>query len=102
MDMGSLMKQAQQFQEKLSTVQQELANKTVQGEAGAGMVTATVNGNGELLGLQIEPGIVTTDNVEMLQDLIVAAVNDGLTKAKEEGKAEMTKLTGGINIPGLF
>ncbi len=102
MNMGDLMKQAQQFQEKMSTVQEELAGQTVSGVSGAGMVTATVNGNGELLDLQIEPGIVTPDDVQMMQDLIVAAVNDGLQKAKEAGKAEMSKLTGGLNIPGMF
>lgn len=102
MNMGDLMKQAQQFQEKMSTVQEELAGQTVSGVSGAGMVTATVNGNGELLDLQIEPGIVTSDDVQMMQDLIVAAVNDGLQKAKEAGKAEMSKLTGGLNIPGMF
>ncbi|PIE60765.1 MAG: YbaB/EbfC family nucleoid-associated protein [Desulfobulbus propionicus] len=83
-------------------MQQELAKTTVTGVSGAGMVKATVNGNGELLGLSIEPGIVNSDEVQMLEDLITAAVNDGLQKAKEAGKAEMTKLTGGVNIPGLF
>ncbi len=102
MNMGDLMKQAQQFQAKLGEMQQELAKTTVTGVSGAGMVKATVNGNGELLGLSIEPGIVNSDEVQMLEDLITAAVNDGLQKAKEAGKAEMTKLTGGVNIPGLF
>lgn len=102
MNMGDLMKQAQQFQAKLGDVQQELAKKTVTGIAGAGMVTATVNGNSELLNLHIEPGIVNADDVQMLEDLVTAAVNDGLQKAKEAGKAEMGKLTGGVNIPGLF
>jgi DNA-binding YbaB/EbfC family protein len=102
MNMSDLMKQAQQFQERLNSVQQELADKTVTGESGAGMVKATVNGNGELLQLHIEPGIVNADEVQMLQDLIVAAVNDGLLKAKETGKEEMSKITGGMNIPGLF
>ncbi|WP_028584999.1 YbaB/EbfC family nucleoid-associated protein [Desulfogranum mediterraneum] len=102
MNMNDLMKQAQQFQEKLSTVQQQLAQQTVTGAAGAGMVTATLNGNGELLSLKIEPEIVNPDDVQMLQDLVTAAVNDGLRKAKDAGKAEMGKLTGGLNIPGLF
>ncbi|MBM9513496.1 YbaB/EbfC family nucleoid-associated protein [Desulfogranum marinum] len=102
MNMGDLMKQAQQFQAKLSDIQQELGKKTVTGSAGAGMVTATVNGNSELLDLHIEPGIVNADDVQMLEDLVTAAVNDGLQKAKEVGKTEMGKLTGGVNIPGLF
>lgn len=102
MNIGDLMKQAQQFQENLVTVQNELANKQVTGLAGAGMVTVTLNGKGELLNLVIEQALVQPDNTQMLQDLIVAAVNDGLVKAKELGKTEMTRLTGGLNIPGLL
>lgn len=102
MNIGDLMKQAQQFQENLVTVQNDLANKQVTGSAGAGMVTATLNGKGELLDLVIEQALVQPENAQMLQDLVVAAVNDGLVKAKELGKAEMTRLTGGLNIPGLL
>ncbi len=102
MNMGDLMKQAQQFQENMATVQNELGNKQVTGSAGAGMVTATLNGKGELLDLVIEKTMVQPENVQMLQDLIVAAINDGLNKAKELGKSEMTRITGGLNIPGLF
>lgn len=102
MNMSDLLKQAQQFQDKLATVHSELASRQVQGSAGAGMVTATLNGKGELLGISIEPAIVAVDNTQMLQDLIVAAVNDGLRKTKELGQAEMAKMTGGLNIPGLF
>ena len=102
MNMSDLLKQAQQFQDKLATVHTELASRQVQGSAGAGMVTASLNGKGELLGICIEPAIVTADNTQMLQDLIVAAVNDGLRKAKELGQAEMAKMTGGLNIPGLI
>nr|WP_321467608.1 YbaB/EbfC family nucleoid-associated protein [uncultured Desulfobulbus sp.] len=102
MNMNDLMKQAQQFQERLGTVQNELGNKQVTGTAGAGMVTATLNGKGELLSIAIEQALVQPDNTQMLQDLVVAAVNDGLNKAKELGKTEMGKLTGGLNIPGLF
>ncbi len=102
MDMSQLMKQAQQFQERLSTVQNELGDKQVTGTAGAGMVTATLNGKGELLSIAIEQALIQPDNTQMLQDLVVAAVNDGLNKAKELGKSEMGKLTGGMNIPGLF
>ena len=102
MNMGDLMKQAQQLQEKLATVQNDLGNKQVTGSAGAGMVTATLNGKGELLDLTIEKVMVQPENIQMLQDLIVAAVNDGLSKAKDLGKSEMGRLTGGLNIPGLF
>ena len=102
MNISDMMKQAREFQEKMATIQEELGAKMVTGTAGGGMVTATVNGRGELIGLAIEEAIVNPDDVQMLQDLIVAAVNDGVRKATEMGKGEMTKLTGGLNIPGMF
>ena len=102
MNMGDLMKQAQQFQERLTTVQNELAGRQVNGSAGAGMVTATLNGKGKLLALSIEPQLVQPENTQMVQDLVVAAVNDGLHKARELGKTEMARLTGGLQIPGLI
>lgn len=102
MNMNELMKQAQQFQEKLAAVQNDLGTKHVTGSAGAGMVTATLNGKGELLDLTIEQALIQPDNRQMLQDLIVAAINDGLGKAKALGKSEMASLTGGLTIPGLF
>ena len=102
MNISELMKQAQQFQEKLATVQNDLGNQQVTGSAGAGMVIATLNGRGELLAVTIEQAIVQPENTGMLQDLVVAAVNDGLNKAKEIGKSEMARLTGGMNIPGLI
>ncbi|MGI6655395.1 MAG: YbaB/EbfC family nucleoid-associated protein [Desulfobulbus sp.] len=102
MDITTLMKQAQQFQEKLTAVQNELGAKEVTGSAGAGMVTARVNGRGELLDIVLEKSLLQPENAQMLQDLIVAAVNDGIGRAKELGKSDMAKLTGGINIPGLF
>jgi DNA-binding protein, YbaB/EbfC family len=102
MNISELMKQAQQFQEKLATVQNDLGTHQITGSSGAGMVVATFNGRGELLGITIEQELVQPENVNVLQDLVVAAVNDGLNKAKELGKTEMTRLTGGFNIPGLF
>ena len=102
MNMGDLMKQAQQFQERLATVQNELAGRQVSGSAGGGIVSVTLNGKGELLALVIEPQLVQPENTQMVQDLVVAAVNDGLNKAKEMGKAEMATLTGGLHVPGLF
>ena len=102
MNISDMMKQAREFQEKMATVQEELGAKMVTGTSGGGMVTATVNGRGELIGLAIEEAIVNPDEVQMLQDLIVAAVNDGVRKATELGKGEMSKLTGGLNIPGMF
>ena len=102
MNISDMMKQAREFQEKMAIVQEELGAKMVTGTSGGGMVTATVNGRGELIGLAIEEAIVNPDEVQMLQDLIVAAVNDGARKATELGKGEMSKLTGGLNIPGMF
>jgi DNA-binding YbaB/EbfC family protein len=102
MNMGELMKQAQQFQERLAAIQNELAGQQVTGSAGAGMVTTTFNGKGELLQLTIEEQLVRPENTRMLQDLVLAAVNEGLRKAKEQEKTEMVKLTGGMRIPGLI
>jgi len=102
MNMGNLMKQAQQFQEKLGTIQEDLATKMVTGTAGGGMVTATVSGSSELVGIAIEQDVINPEEVQMLQDLVVAAVNDGLRKAKELSRQEMGKLTGGLNLPGMF
>jgi hypothetical protein len=101
MDVNSIMQQAQQMQAKLIRIQQELAQKAVQGSAGGGMVTVTVNGRGEVLAIAIEQELITPNEAGMLQDLIVAAVNDGLRRAKEISRQEMGKLTGGINIPGI-
>jgi DNA-binding YbaB/EbfC family protein len=102
MDMGELMKQAQQFQEKLGKIQQELGTKMVTGSAGGGMVTAKLNGRGELIGLAIEKQLINPEEAVMLQDLVMAAVNDGLRKAKDLGQRELGALTGGMRIPGLF
>ncbi|GAB4335009.1 MAG: YbaB/EbfC family nucleoid-associated protein [Desulfobulbaceae bacterium] len=102
MNFGDLMKQAQQFQQQLNTIQQELGAKTVTGTAGGGMVTATVNGRGELVDLVIEPEAVSGNDLQMLQDLVRSAVNDGLIKSKQLAREELGRLTGGLNIPGLF
>jgi len=101
MDVNSIMQQAQQMQAKLIEIQQELAKKKVQGSAGGGMVTVTVNGRGEVMAVAIEKEMISPDEAEMLQDLITAATNDGLRKAKELGRQEMGKLTGGMNLPGI-
>ena len=102
MNMGELMKQAQQFQQQLSKIQEELGAKTVTGSAGGGMVTVTFNGRSELVDIAIEPEAVNPEELRVLQDLIRSAVNDGLVKAKQLGQGELGKLTGGMNIPGLF
>jgi len=90
------------MQAKMMKLQEELAAKTVEASAGGGMVTAVVNGKYELISLKIEKDVVNPDDVEMLQDLIVAALNEAIRKSQEMAQAEMAKLTGGINIPGLM
>ena len=99
--MGNMMKQAQQLQSKMMKLQEELAEKTVESSSGGGMVKVTANGRQQILSIQVEKEVVDPDDVEMLQDLILAAVNDALAKAQEMVSSEMSKLTGGLNIPGL-
>lgn len=101
MDMNSIMQQAQQFQQNMARIQEELGQKKVTGTAGGGMVTVTANGKSEILSVVIERAIIVESEADMLQDLIVAATNDALRKARDMGKAEMGKLTGGFNLPGL-
>jgi DNA-binding YbaB/EbfC family protein len=101
-DIGKIMKQAQQLQEKMARLQEELAAKTVEAGAGGGMVTAVVNGKFELVALRIEKDVVNPEDVDMLQDLVVAAVNEGIRRAQEMVSGEMSKLTGGLRIPGLM
>ena len=100
--LGNMMKQAQQMQQKMGQMQQEMETQQVEATAGGGMVTAVVNGRQKLLSLKIDPQVVDADDVEMLQDLISAAVNEAILKSQEMMQAEMSKLTGGMNIPGLF
>ncbi len=99
--MGNMMKQAQKLQTKMLKLQEELAEKTVETTAGGGMVKVVANGKQQIVSLQIEKEVVDPEDVEMPQDLILAAVNDALTKSQEMVSAEMGKLTGGLNIPGL-
>jgi len=102
MDMSALMQQAQQFQGKMQQMQDDLAQRQVTSTVGGGMVTVTVNGRHQLLNIAIDREVVNPDDVGMLQDLVAAAVNDAMGKAQEMIKQEMSKLTGGINIPGMF
>jgi len=99
---GNIMKQAKKMQERMVELQEELATKSVEATAGGGMVSVTVNGKFEILSLKIEKEVVNSDDVEMLQDLIVAAINEGIRKAQEMAAAEMGKITGGMQIPGLM
>lgn len=102
MDMSQIMKQAQQFQQKMAEMQEEMSRRTVTSSVGGGMVQATVNGRHQLLDLKIEKEVINPDDPEMLRDLVVAAVNEAMGKAQEMVQGEMGKLTGGMNIPGLF
>ncbi|MGB9700857.1 MAG: YbaB/EbfC family nucleoid-associated protein [Thermodesulfobacteriota bacterium] len=99
---GNIIRQAQQLQAKMLKVQEEMANRTAEASAGGGMVTAVANGKQEIVALKIEKEVVNPEDVEMLQDLVVAAVNAALKKAQEMVAEEMKKLTGGLYIPGLM
>jgi hypothetical protein len=96
------MKQAKKIQEKMASMQAELETRTIEATTGGGMVTVVVNGKFEVISLKIEKDVVNPEDVEMLQDLIIAAVNEGIRKAQEMASAEMAKITGGFNIPGLM
>jgi DNA-binding YbaB/EbfC family protein len=100
-NMGQLLKQAQQFQAKMAKMQEEVGERTVEVSSGGGMVTVVVNGKQELVSIRIEPEVIDRDDPEMLQDLVMAAVNDGLTKAKNMVNEEMGKLTKGLNLPNI-
>ena len=100
--LGKMMKQAQQLQAKMLKLQEEMSEKTVETSSGGGMVKVVANGRQQLVSIQIEQEVVDPDDVEMLQDLILAAVNDVLAKAQDMVSGEMNKLTGGMNIPGLM
>ncbi len=101
---GNMMKQLKKVQEKMNKIQEELAERTVEGSAGGSMVTAVVNGKQELLSIKIEKEVVDPEDVEMLQDLIVAAVNQAVKKSQDMMNEEMSKITGGLglNLPGMF
>lgn len=100
-NMGSLLKQAQKIQAEIARVQEELSRKTVEASSGGGMVTAVANGKQEIISVKIDPEVVKLNDMEMLQDLVLAAVNEALKKAQEMISEEMRKITGGLNIPGL-
>ena len=99
--MGNMMKQAQKLQTKMLRLQEELAEKSVESTSGGGMIRVVANGRQQVLSITIGKEAVDPDDVEMLQDMILAAVNDALNKAQEMVAGEMGKLTGGMNIPGL-
>jgi len=99
--MGNIMKQAQMMQKRMAQVQQELEERRIEVSAGGGMVTAVVSGKQQLLSLTIDPKAVDPDDVEMLQDLVVAAISEALKQSQQLAQDEMSKVTGGMNIPGL-
>ena len=104
-DMQKLMKQAQKMQEDAAKLQEELETMRIEGKAGGGMVSATVNGHGHLVEVKINPAVVDPDDVEMLEDLIITAVKEATARAQEDQKQRMEQITGGLgdlNIPGLF
>lgn len=101
MDLSNIMEQAKGMQEKMAKIQQDLAQKTIAGSSGGGMVMVTVNGQGDVISVSIEKDVIDPGESEMLQDLIVAATNDAIRKSKELSKQEMAQLTGGLNLPGL-
>jgi nucleoid-associated protein EbfC len=100
--MGNMMKQAQKLQSKMLKLQEELAEKTVESSAGGGMVKVVANGRQQLVSISIEKEVIDPDDADMLQDMILAAVNDALTKSQEMVAAEMGKVTGGFNLPGFM
>ena len=100
-NMGNLMKQAQQFQTKMAKLQEELGDRTVDASSGGGMVSVVANGRQEILSIAIDPEVIDPDDIDMLQDLIQAAVNDALSKAKTMVNEEMGQLTKGLNLPNI-
>lgn len=98
---NTIMKQAKKMQERMANLQKELETKTVEAQAGGGMVSVVVNGKYEIVSLKIEKEVVNPEDIEMLQDLVAAAINEGIRKAQEMSASEMSKVTGGLNIPGF-
>jgi hypothetical protein len=100
--MGNMLRQAQQLQQRVARLQEEMASREVESSVGGGMVKVVANGKQEVVSITIEREVVNPEDTEMLQDLILSAVNDALKKSQEMVSAEMSKLTGGFKIPGLF
>lgn len=100
--MGDFMRQAQKLQDQIQKMQEEMAEKTVEASSGGGMVTVVTNGKQDVVSIKIDPEVVNKDDVEMLEDLIVAAVNEAKKRSQELMAGELGKLTGGMGVPGLF
>lgn len=101
-NMGNIMKQAQKMQKEMAKLQAQLEEKEVEASAGGGMVKVVANGKKEVISITIDPDVVDPEDVEMLQDLVLAATNEALRKADELVSGEMQKITGGMNMPGMF
>ena len=99
---GNILKQAQQMHSKIAQLQEEMAGKIVEAGSGGGMVNVVMNGKQEVLSIRIDPEVVNKEDMEMLQDLITAAVNEAIRKSQEMMTEEMKKITGGLSVPGLF
>jgi DNA-binding YbaB/EbfC family protein len=102
LNMDKIMKQAQKMQAQMAKVQEDLAGEKVEGSAGGGMVTVTANGQGDVVAVRIDPEVMKDDDVEMLEDLVLAAVNEALRRSKELAAERMGKITGGLGSMGLF
>ena len=100
--LGNVLKQAQQMHAKISQLQEEMAGKTVEASSGGGMVNIVMNGKQEILSVRIDPEVVSREDIEMLQDLIAAAVNEAIRKSHEMMTEEMKKITGGLSVPVYF
>lgn len=98
---GDMMRQAQKLQEEMNRIQEEAKGKTVEATSGGGMVTVTATGGGEIISVKIDKEVVNPEDVEMLEDLVSAAANEALRRAKQMLNDEMSKVTGGLNLPGL-
>ena len=98
---GNMMKEAQKLQERMLALQEEIGKREVEATAGGGMVTAKANGKQELLAIKIDPEVITRDDAQMLEDLVLAACNEALRKSRELVQQELGKITGGLKIPGL-
>lgn len=101
-NMNNMMKQVQKMQEDMAALQEDLENREYDVSAGGGMVSVKINGKREILNLDIKPEIVDPDDIETLSDVIIAAVNEAIKKVDSTSESEMSKITGGINVPGMF
>lgn len=101
MNMNKMMKQVQKMQQEMARVQEEMSAKTIEGKAGGGAVTVTVNGKPEVVAVKIDPEVVDPDDVEMLQDLIMAATNEAIRQSQDMMSQAMARFTGGLKIPGF-